>query len=212
MAMWGDDKRVRITTIAVVIGLVLIAFVGVETPVAHGLDFMRLQNGTQVPNSIGIGAPNSTGVTLLPNGTFAAFINGGGPGSTIGPVHVYRSDDGKHVWASAHFNVRRPSGNVTGNATEGSATIHVGPPPLGQQIAKAGTYCSQTYLTQQERYTCGYNHGYLDAQTDWNYDRFPPESGGDNSCPHATEHTPENCSGYQIGYTASWNGYSTYIP
>jgi len=61
MAMWGDDKRVRITTIAVVIGLVLIAFVGVETPVAHGLDFMRLQNGTQVPNSLGTGAPDSSG-------------------------------------------------------------------------------------------------------------------------------------------------------
>ena len=107
MAMWGDDKRVRITTIAVVIGLVLIAFVGVETPIAHGLDFMRLQNGTQVPNSLGIGSPNSTGVTLLPNGTFAAFINGGGPGSTIGPVHVYRSDDGKHVWASAIFQCKK---------------------------------------------------------------------------------------------------------
>jgi S1-C subfamily serine protease len=35
--------------------------------------------------------------------------------------------------------------------------------------------------------------------------RFPPGSGGDNSCPHATEHTPEYCNGYQIGYTTSWN-------
>jgi hypothetical protein len=27
-----------------------------------------------------IGAPNSTGVTMLANGTFAAYLNGGGPG------------------------------------------------------------------------------------------------------------------------------------
>ena len=47
--MWGNDKRVRITTIAVVIGLVLIAFVGVETPVAHGLDFMSLPGHRRSP-------------------------------------------------------------------------------------------------------------------------------------------------------------------
>ena len=60
------------------------------------------------------------------------------------------------------------------------------------QIAKAETYCSQTYLTQQERYNCGYNRGYLEAQRDWNLNR-----GEDNSCPHMTEHTPEYCNGYQ---------------
>jgi hypothetical protein len=72
------------------------------------------------------------------------------------------------------------------------------------QIAKAYMDCSRP-ATQDERYTCGYNHGYLDAQRDWNLHRFPPESGGNNSCPHMTEHTPEYCNGYQIGYTASWN-------
>ncbi len=56
------------------------------------------------------------------------------------------------------------------------------------QIAKADTDCSQTYLTQQEKYNCGYNRGYLDAQRDWNLHRFPPGSRGDNSCPHAKEH------------------------
>jgi hypothetical protein len=73
------------------------------------------------------------------------------------------------------------------------------------QIAKAETYSSQTYLTQQQRYTCGYNRGYLDAQRDWNLHRFPSESGGDNSCPQAKEHRTEYCNGYQIGYTTSWN-------
>ncbi len=74
-----------------------------------------------------------------------------------------------------------------------------------RNATKTATNCSQTYLTQQERYNCGYNHGYLDAQRDWNLQRFPPESGGDNSCPYATEHTLEYCNGYQTGYTTSWN-------
>jgi hypothetical protein len=68
------------------------------------------------------------------------------------------------------------------------------------QIAKAETDCSRTDLTQDERYTCGYNHGYLDAQTDWNLNR-----GEDNSCPHATEQTPEYSNGYAKGYTYEWN-------
>ena len=46
-----------------------------------------------------------------------------------------------------------------------------------------------------------------DAQRDWNLDRFPPLSEGDNSCPRANTHTPEYCSGYQIGYTDSWNAH-----
>ena len=81
-----------------------------------------------------------------------------------------------------------------------------GPPTHQQpQIAKANTDCSQTYLTQNERYNCGYNRGYLEAQRDWNLHRIPPGSGGNNSCPQAKKHTPEYCNGYEIGYTASWN-------
>ena len=60
--------------------------------------------------------------------------------------------------------------------------------------------CSHTDLTQNERYNCGYNKGYVDAQRDWNLNR-----GEDNSCPHATEHTPEYCNGYAKGYTYEWN-------
>jgi hypothetical protein len=74
-----------------------------------------------------------------------------------------------------------------------------------QQTAKAYTYCSQTFLTQDERYKCGYNHGYLDAQRDWNSQRWTPSSGGDSSCPHAKGHTFEYCNGYQVGYRTSWN-------
>jgi hypothetical protein len=73
--------------------------------------------------------------------------------------------------------------------------------------SSSSTDCSRTNLTQNERYNCGYDHGYLDAQRDWNLDRFPPSSGGDNSCPRANTHTPEYCNGYQIGYTDSWNAH-----
>jgi hypothetical protein len=72
------------------------------------------------------------------------------------------------------------------------------------QIAKAYVDCSRP-VTQEDRYVCGYNRGYLDAHRDWNLHRFPPESGRDNSCPHAKKHTPEYCNGYQIGYTTYWN-------
>jgi hypothetical protein len=34
-------------------------------------------------------------------------------------------------------------------------------PVTTMQTAKAYTYCSRTFLTQDERYKCGYNHGYL---------------------------------------------------
>jgi hypothetical protein len=74
-----------------------------------------------------------------------------------------------------------------------------------QQTAKAYTYCSRTFLTQEERYKCGYNHGYLDAQRDWNSQRWTPSSGGDSSCPRAKGHTFEYCNGYQVGYRTSWN-------
>ena len=91
-------------------------------------------------------------------------------------------------------------------ATHSKNNLSFGPPSHQQpQIAKANTDCSQTYLTQNERYNCGYNRGYLDAQRDLNLHRFPPGSGGDNSCPQAKKHTPEYCNGYEIGYTASWN-------
>jgi hypothetical protein len=74
-----------------------------------------------------------------------------------------------------------------------------------QQTAKAYKYCSRTFLTQDERYKCGYNNGYLDAQRDWNSQRWTPSSGGDSSCPRAKGHTFEYCNGYQVGYRTSWN-------
>jgi hypothetical protein len=73
------------------------------------------------------------------------------------------------------------------------------------KIAKAETACSQTNLTQNERYTCRYNKGYVDAHRDWNSQLWTPSSGGDNTCPHAKQDTFEYCNGYQVGYTASWH-------
>ena len=73
------------------------------------------------------------------------------------------------------------------------------------QIAKSYLDCSATYLTQQERQTCGYNHGYLDAQRDWNLHKFPPGSGGDDSCPPNHHYSLEYCNGYSEGYAYEWN-------
>lgn len=53
--------------------LALVAFV-TTTQTAHGEDVIRLQNGPMEPNTLGIGAPDSSGVTMLPNGTWVAFV------------------------------------------------------------------------------------------------------------------------------------------
>jgi hypothetical protein len=196
--------------------------------VAYGIAMTVLPNGkimvTDVPQGTII---SSATVTYGPHGNVRGDIHGiMGPRPALGDNRTFTeiitpriinetsnentnttSDDTNETQPQQQqpYNAGTAVSNVTGNATEGSPKIHVGPPPLGHQIAKAETYCSQTYLTQQERYNCGYIRGYLDAQRDWNLHRIPPESGGDNSCPHATEHTPEFCNGYLIGYTASWN-------
>jgi hypothetical protein len=73
-------------TIYSIVMLALVAFV-MTAQTAHGEDVIRLQNGTMVPNTLGVGAPNSEGITLLPNGTYGAYVNGA-VGSQIGPVLV----------------------------------------------------------------------------------------------------------------------------
>src|SRR5215467_15230992 len=70
----------------IVLMLALVGFV-LTTQTAHGEDVIRLQNVTMVPNTLGVGAPNSEGITLLPNGTYGAYVNGA-VGSQIGPVLV----------------------------------------------------------------------------------------------------------------------------
>ncbi|MFZ0512522.1 MAG: hypothetical protein WAM14_13020 [Candidatus Nitrosopolaris sp.] len=47
------------------------------------------------------------------------------------------------------------------------------------QIAKAYLDCSLP-LTQDDRYYCGYNQGYIDAQRDWNSQRWTVQSVGMN--------------------------------
>jgi hypothetical protein len=106
---------VRITTIAVVIGLVLIAFVGVETPIAHGLDFMRLQNGTQVPNSLGIGLH-----MLGNNSTYSTYQN-----NTYGIRVQYPSDwsmqelksSGERINVAAFVSPTGPDSDPTGDVS-----------------------------------------------------------------------------------------------
>jgi hypothetical protein len=59
----------------IVLTLALVGFV-LTAQTAHGEDVIRLQNGTMVPNTLGVGAPNSEGITLLPDGTYGAYVNG----------------------------------------------------------------------------------------------------------------------------------------
>ncbi len=74
---------------------------------AHAEDVIRLQNGTMVPNTLGVGAPNSEGITLLPNGTYGAYVNGA-VGNTIGPVLV-------RDW---HNGTLTANANMTGGARD----------------------------------------------------------------------------------------------
>ena len=76
------------------------------------------------------------------------------------------------------------------------------------QIAKADIDCSADLSHTSGWYNSDYNHGYTDAQRDWNLQRFTVQSGGDNSCPNAEGHTFEYCDGYQNGYTVSWNAWT----
>src|SRR5215467_14007472 len=114
---------------------------------------IRLQNGPLKPNTLEIGAPNSTGVTMLPNGTFAAYLNGGGPGSIIGPVHIINWHIGT-VTAGADFHMGKGDmGDLTlGHApNETSATVtpidQVLGNPHSSQAWNAGY--GQAFLGQQ---------------------------------------------------------------
>ncbi len=74
-----------------------------------------------VPNTLGVGAPNSEGITLLPNGTYGAYVNGA-VGSQIGPVLVRDYHNGtitanSDMSAGAQDN-ESDSNNSTGNMTD----------------------------------------------------------------------------------------------
>jgi hypothetical protein len=53
------------------------------------------------------------------------------------------------------------------------------------------------------RYNSGYNHGWYDAQTDWNSLQFTVYSYGNSECP--SDHTTSFCDGYHDGYIDLWN-------
>jgi hypothetical protein len=62
------------------------------------------------------------------------------------------------------------------------------------------------YIPPQDipwRYNSGYNHGWYQAQTDWNSLQFGVYSYGDSECPDS--HTTSFCDGYHDGYIDLWN-------
>ena len=103
--------------------LALVGFV-LTAQTAHGEDVIRLQNGTMVPNTLGVGAPNSEGLTLLPNGTYGAYANSA-VGSQIGPVLVRDYHNGT-ITANSDMSTgaqdnESDSNNSTGNMTDPSS-------------------------------------------------------------------------------------------
>src|SRR5215469_6134039 len=108
----------------IVLMLVLVGFV-LTARTAHGEDVIRLQNDTMVPNTLGVGAPNSEGITLLPNGTYGAYVNGA-VGSQIGPVLVRDYHNGT-ITANSEMSAggardNESDSNSTGNITDPSST------------------------------------------------------------------------------------------
>jgi hypothetical protein len=106
--------------------LALVGFV-LTAQTAHGEDVIRSQTRAMVPNTLGIGAPNSEGITLLPNGTYEAYVNGA-VGSHIDPVLVRDYDSGTVTANSDMSSGARDNesdSNSTGNMTDSSSnTLH----------------------------------------------------------------------------------------
>src|SRR5215469_12703895 len=106
----------------IVLMLALVGFVS-TAQTAHGEDVIRLQNGTMVPNTLGVGAPNSEGITLLPDGTYRAYVNGA-VGSQIDPVVVRDYHNGTitaNSDMSAGARDNESDSNSTGNMTDPSS-------------------------------------------------------------------------------------------
>jgi hypothetical protein len=128
----GNDTNVSISGLPIFSGgmtvytiVLMLAFVGfvLAAQTAHGEDVIRLQNGTMVPNTLGVGAPNSEGITLLPNGTYGAYVNGA-VGSQIGPVLVRDYHNGT-ITANSDMSPgardNESDSNSTGNMTDPSS-------------------------------------------------------------------------------------------
>jgi hypothetical protein len=107
---------------AIVLMLALVGF-ALTAQTAHGEDVIRLQNGTMVPNTLGVGAPDSEGITLLPNDTYGGYVNGA-VGSQIGQVLVRDYDNGTNTAnsdMSAGARDNESDSNSTGNMTDPSS-------------------------------------------------------------------------------------------
>jgi hypothetical protein len=140
---------------------------------------IRLQNGPLEPNTLEIGAPNSTGVTMLPNGTFAAYLNGGGPGSTIGPVHVINWHNGTvNAEADFHMGKGQMSDLTLGHApNETSATVtpneNVTGNPHRSQSWNAGYIRAFTGqgLALRTNHTLDFFYGYMNGSEFLHFDQ-----------------------------------------
>jgi hypothetical protein len=137
----------------IVLMLALVGF-ALTAQRAHGEDVIRLQNGTMVPNTLGVGAPNSEGITLFPNGTYRAYVNGA-VGSQIGPVLVRDYHNGTitaNSDMSAGTRDNEGDSNSTGNMTDPSSNST-------QNINATEDVTGNPYRSQS------WNAGYIQAFT-----------------------------------------------
>ena len=162
--------------------LALVGFV-LTAQTAHGEDVIRLQNGTMVPNILGVGAPNSEGITLLPNGTYGAYVNSA-VGGQIGPVLVRDYHNGTitaNSDMSAGARDNESDSNSTGNMTNPSsnstqninATENVTGNPHRSQAWNAGYARGFTShgLDLRANHTLDYFYGYINGTEFLHYDQ-----------------------------------------
>jgi hypothetical protein len=149
--------------------LTLVSFVLTTQQTAHGEDVIRLQNGTMVPNTLGVGAPYSEGITLLPNGTYGAYVNGV-VGSQIGPVLVRDYHNGT-ITANSDM-----SAGARDNESDSNSTDNMTDPSLNstQNINATENVTGNPHRSQS--WNAGYARGFtgqgLDLRTNHTLDYF----------------------------------------
>jgi hypothetical protein len=166
-----------------IVMLALVGLLTVQTAQAHGEDVIRLQNGTMVPNTLGVGAPNSEGITLLPNGTYGAYVNGA-VGSQIDPVLVRDYHNGTitansdmSVGARDNESVSNSTGNMTNPSSNSTQNINVTEDVTGNphrsQSWNAGyvrAFTSQG-LALRTNHTLDFFYGYMNGSEFLHFDQ-----------------------------------------
>jgi hypothetical protein len=139
---------------------------------------IRLQNGPLEPNTLEIGVPNSTGVTMLPNGTFAAYLVEVQEAQLV-PSHIINWHNGTvNAEADFHMGKGQISDLTLGHGpNETSATVNpvenVTGNPHRSQSWNAGYVRGFTGqgLDLRTNHTLDYFYGYLNGTEFLHFDQ-----------------------------------------